>query len=67
MPFLSDGADLATYGLSLDGNRMAIGYVNDHGFNNTLERSGAVYLYSFQIRLSVAEYWKVLWGMAIRG
>ena len=47
MPFLSDGADLATYGLSLDGNRMAIGYINDHGFNNTLERSGAVYLYSF--------------------
>jgi hypothetical protein len=42
-----DAGPIGQYGLSLDGNRLAVGYENSNGFNNTMGKSGAVYLYSF--------------------
>ncbi len=43
----SDNQQFAQFGVSLDGNRMAVGLANNHGFSDTVGRSGAVYLYSF--------------------
>ena len=42
-----DNQQFAQFGVSLDGNRMAVGLANNHGFADNVARSGAVYLYSF--------------------
>jgi len=41
------GADYFGSGVSLDGNRLAIGAMYDDGFNNSKTNTGAVYLFSF--------------------
>lgn len=47
MPQLNFGADFGAFAVSLDGNRMAVGWLNDLGFDGLGNRAGAVYLYSF--------------------
>ena len=48
MPQLNFGGDFAANpSVSLDGNRMAVGWLNDIGFDGLGNRAGAVYLYSF--------------------
>ena len=42
-----DSNDYFGSSVSLDGNRLAVGAYNDYGYNNSLNYSGAVYLYSF--------------------
>ena len=41
------GGDFGAYGVSLDGNRMAVGNIDDQGADGLGGRDGAVYLYSF--------------------
>jgi filamentous hemagglutinin family protein len=48
MSLLNGGSPLGYNGnISLDGNRLAVGYQVSNGFGDTMGRSGAVYLYSF--------------------
>ncbi|MBN8520345.1 MAG: filamentous hemagglutinin N-terminal domain-containing protein [Alphaproteobacteria bacterium] len=44
---LNYGGEFASYAVSLDGNRMAVGWLNDLGADGLGGRAGAVYLYSF--------------------
>ncbi|MES2728485.1 MAG: MBG domain-containing protein, partial [Pseudomonadota bacterium] len=43
----SDNQQFGQYGVSLDGNRMAVGMAYNNGFADNVGRSGAVYMYSF--------------------
>lgn len=47
IPTLNYGGEFAGYAVSLDGNRMAVGWLNDLGFDGLGGRDGAVWLYSF--------------------
>ncbi len=44
---LNYGGEFGSYAVSLDGSRMAVGWLNDLGADGLGGRAGAVYLYSF--------------------
>ncbi len=64
---LGNGDWLGEYGLSLDGNRLAVGAVQGDGYNDTATNSGDIYLFTFSDSIFSSTTLKAVMGYGYNG